>query len=172
MKLENILVDLKSSKCCIGDFGSAIQLSENIHNHVIDTSSSGMGSDGFTAPEVAAGLASFTPSADVWSLGIILFAMAHGHLPWDNADAQCPAFVSFCRSQSVQERGKILFRHAPSSSKAIRSLIMGLLTVTPEDRLTLDEALDHEWLSPLATGLAASPTDIKTLPSASLMVKV
>ena len=67
LKLENILVDT-SDHIKIGDFGFARMLK----NDVAETS---CGSPNFAAPEIVKGLRYDGRKADVWSCGVILYAL-------------------------------------------------------------------------------------------------
>ncbi|MFI5269110.1 MAG: protein kinase, partial [Chloroflexota bacterium] len=99
IKPQNVLID-KSGRAKVTDFG--IAKSSDITRTVTGTI---LGTPSFMAPEVAAG-EPVTPSADIYGLGVVLYQMLTGHVPFeaDNAiaaavrsqreDAQPPSRVS------------------------------------------------------------------------------
>ena len=44
------------------------------------------GSPCYAAPEMIAGLSYFPIGVDIWSIGIIFYALTSGHLPFDDPD--------------------------------------------------------------------------------------
>jgi len=150
MKLENVLYDWKQNNFRICDFGSAVCLRSEA------TSSCAVaGSESYMAPEIVDATLvnhSLLPAADVWSLGIMLFVMVTGNLPWDSAQLKCPEFRAF-----VDGGEDMLFKHnARNLSEPLRRLLLGMLDVNADERLTLEEVLAHGWmeqnkLGPLAT---------------------
>ena len=69
-------------------------------------------------------------SATVWSLGILLFDMASGDIPFETD-------VEICRAE--------LFFH-DGVSATLRHLIKSMLKVKPTHRLSLEEILEHPWM--------------------------
>ena len=77
LKPENILLD-SNGRIKIADFGFARWVKSNI----ADTA---CGSPHYAAPEVISGRPYDGRKADVWSCGVILFALVAGYLPFDDA---------------------------------------------------------------------------------------
>ena len=93
------------------------------------------GSPCYAAPEMVAGKQYKGLPADIWSCGVILYAMVCGYLPFEdpktnvlykkilNEDYTIPDFVS----------------------EECRSLITSILNTDPEKRMTLEQIKDHVW---------------------------
>jgi serine/threonine protein kinase len=81
LKLENILLDAQN-KCKIVDFG----LSDHVSGK--EKTVTDAGTEAYLAPEVFNGSsgASDPYKIDSWSLGVILYALAHGKLPFQRPD--------------------------------------------------------------------------------------
>lgn len=76
IKQENILLD-KNDVIKLIDFGLCAQP----ENNMLLTS---CGSPTYAAPEVIKGTEYNGPAADIWSLGIVLYAIVVGKLPFDD----------------------------------------------------------------------------------------
>ena len=77
IKLKNILIS-ESGDLAISDFGLAKWLNRHQRTYTI------CGTLAFMAPEVALGQP-YQHSVDLWSLGMVLFCLAFGRLPYPNA---------------------------------------------------------------------------------------
>ncbi len=95
---------------------------------------------------------------------MILYALLAGNLPFGQNLLQCPRFVKwneYCRQRSrilgsgSEEDGASAFKKVPYPhwffprhfSVTARQLLTSLLNPDPESRMSVDEALDHVWLS-------------------------
>uniref|UniRef100_A0A2M4CYG6 Serine/threonine-protein kinase chk2 (Cds1) n=1 Tax=Anopheles darlingi TaxID=43151 RepID=A0A2M4CYG6_ANODA len=96
----------------------------------------------YVAPEVllTRGSGSYTPKVDIWGLGVVLYTMLSGTMPFSD-DFGTPAVEQI-------KRGKFSFRH-PSwrtvSSKA-KKLIYEILNVNPKERPSIDTVLASSWM--------------------------
>jgi serine/threonine protein kinase len=82
----------------------------------------------------------FGNPATVWSLGILLFDMVQGDIPFEKDDQICSARVEFRRSVS----------------ESCQDLVRQCLRIRPQDRISLDAVLAHPWLRmPLSTTAVA-----------------
>uniref|UniRef100_A0A0G4GAP9 Protein kinase domain-containing protein n=1 Tax=Chromera velia CCMP2878 TaxID=1169474 RepID=A0A0G4GAP9_9ALVE len=136
LKLENILLD-EEFKCKIADFGLSDFVAESER-----TKTEG-GTEAYLAPEVWKGNSSdFSPyKLDVWALGVILFAMTHGVLPFNTPDkVTCDKI----------ERGGIEFRDGIST--ALQNAITLLLTVDPIKRPHVNDILADPWVRQQSLG--------------------
>lgn len=108
LKLENILLKGPSLEVVkIGDFG----LSEFYRPGA--TTKTGAGTLPFLAPEVFRGTSNSGPPLDVWALGVVLFTMLNGRLPFDGQEttprkSTCVHYftlvciVAICRLQALR----------------------------------------------------------------------
>ena len=77
LKPENLLLD-ENNNIKIADFGLANFLNDGCF---LDTS---CGSPNYAAPEVISGRMYAGPEVDIWSSGVILYALLCGRLPFDD----------------------------------------------------------------------------------------
>lgn len=82
------------------------------------------GSIFYTAPEVLTLAGELTPAADMWGLGIVLYALLCACLPFQNDNAQTLR-ASISRAQYSFPRGYTISDHA-------KDLIARLLSVNPK----------------------------------------
>ena len=124
-----------------------------------------VGSPHYVAPEVLqeSGHGYDGAKADVWSLGIILYAMLAGNLPFGKDLLQCPRFEEFKRwRRSLLELGSPIDPYSlprntrvpypnwffPGNlSEVVKSLIVALLDPNPGTRMTVEEAQHHPWMA-------------------------
>merc|ERR1719433_709421 len=146
LKPENLLLDDQNRER-IADFG----LSNMIYDgNFLKTS---CGSPNYAAPEVISGQLYAGPEVDVWSCGVILYALLCGSLPFD--DENIPNLFRRIRS------GK--YTLPPPLSRHAMDLIPKMLTVNPVERITIPEIRKHPWfLVDLPTYLTLSPDDFIT----------
>ncbi|KAK0595892.1 hypothetical protein LWI29_010904 [Acer saccharum] len=135
LKPENILLATKASSSPIklADFGLAtyIQPGQKLHGTV--------GSPFYIAPEVLTG--GYNQAADVWSAGVILYILLSGMPPfWGNTKSRI--------FDAVRE-ADLRFPSKPwdSMSESARSLVRGMLSTDPSQRLTAQQVLDHSWMT-------------------------
>jgi serine/threonine-protein kinase HSL1 (negative regulator of Swe1 kinase) len=94
------------------------------------------GSPHYASPEIVGGKSYHGAPSDIWSCGIILFALLTGHLPFDDDNIRKLLY-------KVQE-GK--FHMPPELSPQAKDLIWKMLKVKPEDRITMPDILKHSLL--------------------------
>lgn len=78
LKPENLLLNKELDKIKIIDFGLSSESSESQFLHTP------CGSPSYASPEMVQGKAYEGRKTDCWSLGIILYAMLHGYLPFED----------------------------------------------------------------------------------------
>ncbi|GBG61149.1 hypothetical protein CBR_g19224 [Chara braunii] len=128
LKPENLLLD---SKCNvkIADFGLGNVMRDG---HFLKTS---CGSPNYAAPEVISGRLYAGPEVDVWSCGVILYALLCGSLPFD--DENIPILFR-------KIKGGIYTLPAHLSQGA-KDLIPKMLVVDPMKRATIADIRQHPW---------------------------
>ncbi|GMM33203.1 protein kinase [Saccharomycopsis crataegensis] len=129
LKPENLLLD-RNHNIKIADFGMAAL---EVTNKMLNTS---CGSPHYASPEVVTGESYHGGPSDIWSCGIILFALLTGHLPFD--DEHMTKLLAKVRSG--------IFRIPSYISVEARDLIKRMLTVNPAKRITIEEILVHPLL--------------------------
>jgi serine/threonine protein kinase len=128
LKPENLLLT-QFGHVKISDFG----LSRFLGSHGLV--STPCGSPCYASPECLTGLPYDGRTNDCWSVGVILYAMVTGELPWTKRNQQ----------QLFEQIRRGEYTIPTELSQPCRNLIRGLLTVSPALRLTAESALRHPF---------------------------
>jgi len=136
IKLENILFDGERIKLC--DFGAAQFLDCFEENNVA-------GSVSYLPPEFPMDTNekhsySHMIAHDIWSLGIVLFAMVTGCFPWRHASQADERFQLFSRTNLISE---IIDNR--KMSLELQNLLENMLQIEPLNRLSLAQVIAHPW---------------------------
>ena len=129
IKLDNILLDCeKGVKIC--DFGVSKIIKKG---QVIKEQ---CGTPAYLAPEIIIDKGYEGFFVDVWSLGVLLFAMLCGTVPF--------------KAPTLEELHKLIlagdFTIPSELSQGAKDLINGMITLEPSSRLTIPQILGHSWL--------------------------
>ncbi|KAA0707548.1 CaM kinase-like vesicle-associated protein 1G5z [Triplophysa tibetana] len=152
LKLENLVYynRLKHSKIVISDFHLA-----KLENGLIKEP---CGTPEYLAPEVV-GRQRYGRPVDCWALGVIMYILLSGN----------PPFYDEMDEDDYENHDKNLFRKILAGdyefdspywddiSESAKNLVSRLMEVNQDQRLSAQEAINHEWIS----GNAASDKNIK-----------
>lgn len=140
LKLENLLLD-RNRNIIITDFGFANRF-DNAGNDLMATS---CGSPCYAAPELVLQDGQYVGSAvDVWSCGVILYAMLSGYLPYDD-DPNNPDGDNINLLYRYITTTKLSFPDWISPEP--RDLLLMMLVPDPNKRCSLKDVMRHPWLS-------------------------
>lgn len=128
LKPENLLLDDKLN-IKIADFGLSNLMRDG------DFLRTSCGSPNYAAPEVISGHLYAGPEVDVWSCGVILYALLCGSLPFD--DESIPNLFKKIKSG--------MYSLPTHLSQLARNLIPRMLEVDPMKRITIPEIRLHPW---------------------------
>lgn len=131
IKLDNILVD-ENDLCKICDFGVSRTMEDG---EIINEQ---CGTPAYLAPEIILEQGYHGFGADVWSLGVLLFALLTGSMP----------FVSD-RLEVLQEKivqGSFVFPPDVELGESARDLVRRMLELDPAKRIKMAQVLEHPFV--------------------------
>uniref|UniRef100_A0A8B9UN36 non-specific serine/threonine protein kinase n=1 Tax=Anas zonorhyncha TaxID=75864 RepID=A0A8B9UN36_9AVES len=129
LKLENILLDANGN-IKIADFGlsNVYQQDKFLQTYC--------GSPLYASPEIINGRPYKGPEVDSWSLGVLLYILVHGTMPFDGHDYK--TLVKQITSGDYRE---------PTKLSDACGLIRWMLMVNPERRATIEDIATHWWVN-------------------------
>lgn len=129
MKPENLLLKENCKTIKLIDFGFGNTWNEHGFLNTF------CGSPFYAAPEMTQGIEYVGPEVDIWSLGVILYMMLTGELPFQGA--------SISELYACIAKGEYSVPSFISSDAA--SLLGRILDIQPRRRSTLEEIKNHPW---------------------------
>ena len=129
IKCENLLLDA-NYRVMLSDFGFARTADSDLH---LDTF---CGSFAYAAPEIIVGEEYVGGAVDVWSMGVVLFAMVCGKLPFKDTDART----------LLSQVSQGLTYGSVEPSPNCKDLLSKILVFSPNDRPTAEKILMHAWM--------------------------
>ena len=154
IKPENIILTSQATKVeeiqvKLADFGMSTTMDADQTLHKV------VGTELYTAPEVFLG--EYGASCDVWSLGVVLYVMLSGSLPFtaDNSEELRQQISSGNYSMSSPQWDLV--------SEEAKDLIRNMLQVNPSLRYTADDVLNHTWVHSCSKLSAEDDTKSKAL---------
>ncbi|KAF7345044.1 Non-specific serine/threonine protein kinase [Mycena venus] len=140
LKLENLLLD-RHRNVIITDFGFA----NRFEHRADDLMQTSCGSPCYAAPELVISEGLYVGSAvDIWSCGVILYAMLAGYLPFDDDPANPDG-----------DNINLLYKYIVNTplsfpeyvSEEARGLLKMMLVPDPRRRASLEDVMRHPWLA-------------------------
>ncbi|XP_026763472.2 serine/threonine-protein kinase MARK2-like [Galleria mellonella] len=143
LKMENIMLDSSKQYIKIVDFGLSNVWSAG------GALRTPCGSLEYAAPELFLDGRRYGPEVDLWSIGVIVYGMVTGGLPFTGADGPAGAedksrpllraaiSRGFCRKQRVA---------LACASTECKTFIQQLLEPKVEQRMKIEEASRHRWI--------------------------
>ncbi|KAJ3148518.1 serine/threonine-protein kinase KIN2 [Geranomyces michiganensis] len=129
LKIENVLID-KNGSIKLIDFGLSNMYAPS---NQLETF---CGSLYFAAPELLSAKAYIGPEVDIWSLGVILYVLVCGRVPFD--DVSMPVLHAKIKAGIVEYPSHL--------SEDCKHLISRLLVTAPHRRATMAELKQHAWV--------------------------
>ncbi|KAJ3796249.1 Pkinase-domain-containing protein [Lentinula aff. detonsa] len=132
LKPENILISsLSPPRIKIVDWGMAAFAPPSLQ---LETS---CGSPHYASPEIVNGYKYTGNATDIWSCGVILYALLTGRLPFDDKDVKI-----------LLGKVKVGKYEMPSYiDRSAQDLLSKMLVINVKERITIPEILAHPWLN-------------------------
>mmetsp|Transcript_6606 Transcript_6606/g.14413 ORF Transcript_6606/g.14413 Transcript_6606/m.14413 type:complete len:635 (-) Transcript_6606:330-2234(-) len=134
LKLENFVLDRSFRTVKLIDFGLSVIWRPD------QALFKSYGTPCYSAPEILSGQSYQGPQVDVWSLGVSLYTMLTGTLPFQAMSA------SELKRRVMSGRLTL----PDGLSAEVRDLIRQMLTLSPEQRIDIPSIRRHPWLLPVA----------------------
>lgn len=138
IKDENILIDMNTNQIKLIDFGAGAFIDPSTKHQ--PKLKDFHGTRVYSPPEWIRHQQYYGDRAAVWSLGVLLFNMIYGDIPFeeDQDIVQCRLYA---------KRANLIKLSSTSCQRDVDDLIKSCLTVNECERICLDEILNHKWLS-------------------------
>ncbi|XP_024177419.1 CBL-interacting protein kinase 10 [Rosa chinensis] len=131
LKPENLLLD-ENGMLKVSDFGLSALAESKREDGLLHTN---CGTPSYVAPEVILCRAYDGAKADIWSCGVILFALLAGSLPFHDSNL-IHMYKKVCASEYQCPRW---------FSRHVRKLLHGILNPNPDQRFLASEIMESSW---------------------------
>ena len=129
IKLENILV-MKNDKIKIIDFGFAVKCNKDSYQKLF------CGTPSYMAPEIL-NKKKYNPYySDIWSLGVLFYAMIYGKFPFDFNNKEIENDFKEITEININ------FYEEIDVSDDIKNIFKKIFVLAPKERIKLNEILD------------------------------
>ena len=142
-KLDNILLDSTGKQVKICDFGVSRVMRKG--QRVAEQ----CGTPAYIAPEIIADRGYEGFYSDTWSLGVCLYAMLCGTVPF--------------KATNIKDLHKLIltarYDLPEELSLPVKDLISRMISLVPSQRITLEDVLEHEWVKTVRLSDNSRETD-------------
>merc|ERR1719267_462027 len=174
LKLENVLLN-EAGDLKLIDFGLS-HVYPRLQDGTLDRSKplrDVCGSKSYAAPEVLAAHGYDGFAADMWSLGVCLFAMLSGFFPLDEASGNDWRYPKLAQAQAAGKSTTVAvyewYKRSPKHlSPEVVHLLDGLLSIDPAKRLTMADVRGHPWVLETKMGGAKAADQGTYLPGSEI----
>ncbi|XP_066565431.1 testis-specific serine/threonine-protein kinase 1-like [Amia ocellicauda] len=135
LKCENLLLD-KDLNLKVSDFGFSRRCA--YEEDEIQLSKTFCGTRAYEAPEVLEGIPYNPKLGDVWNMGVVLFIMVCGCMPYDDSNIK--------KMVQMQRARRADFPKTKHLAPDCKDLICRMLNPDVARRIEVDDILDHAWL--------------------------
>lgn len=140
LKTENIMMD-DDWTLKIADFGYATLLAGKKGDGILKTH---LGTVSYAAPEILSHKDYNGTCADIFSIGVILFVLVTGKLPFGKAHISDPMYKFIAKGQ-YEQYWEIMSKKIISISDQLKSLLNLILAYDPLQRPSISEIKNHPW---------------------------
>ncbi|CAB3385380.1 Hypothetical predicted protein [Cloeon dipterum] len=131
IKPENMLLD-ENNRVKLIDFGLCANPAGGLNEQLATC----CGSYAYAAPELLRGVQYYGPKADIWSMGVVLFTLLCGELPFEDKNIQ--------NLHNKIQKGR--FFVSKSLTADASNILHRMLDVNVNRRITIDELCSHPWV--------------------------
>lgn len=133
LKLGNLFLNEKL-EIKLGDFGLAAKLEyENERRHTV------CGTPNYLAPEVLNNKSGHSFEVDIWSLGVVIYALVTGKPPFETTEVKM--------TYDKIKRANYAFPDHFELSENVKNVITKIFNLEPTKRPSLDQILEHPFIN-------------------------
>jgi serine/threonine protein kinase len=139
VKAENFMLDSELNIKLI-DLGFATTIDPSKPN------TTRLGTEPYMAPEVQYELPYNPAKSDIFSLGVILFMMLHGHLPFSEATENDPHYKLFVANPKGFWAYHAKVKAKIEVSDSAKQLLTSMFCINPHSRISMDQIKRSRWM--------------------------